>query len=75
MAIGQLQRGLMIYKDKCSSCHSLSLVAFRNLKDLGYNDDQIKAFAAEYDITDGPNADGEMFERPGVAAGVGARGV
>jgi ubiquinol-cytochrome c reductase cytochrome c1 subunit len=61
----QLQRGLKVYKDVCSACHSLDLVAFRTLEDLGYSEAQVKAFAAEYQITDGPNGDGDMFERPG----------
>jgi ubiquinol-cytochrome c reductase cytochrome c1 subunit len=59
----QLQRGLKIYKEVCAACHSMKLVSFRTLSDLGYNDDQIKAFAAEYEVQDGPNADGEMFTR------------
>jgi ubiquinol-cytochrome c reductase cytochrome c1 subunit len=62
----QLQRGLKVYKEVCSACHSMNLVAFRTLGDLGYSDAQVKAFAAEYTITDGPNDDGEMFERPGI---------
>ncbi len=66
--IGQLQRGLMVYKEVCAGCHSLNLVSFRSLKDLGYNEDQIKTFAAEYEVTDGPNDDGEMFERPARAS-------
>jgi ubiquinol-cytochrome c reductase cytochrome c1 subunit len=41
-------------------------VAFRTLEELGYSEAQVKAFAAEYTVQDGPNADGEMFERPGV---------
>jgi ubiquinol-cytochrome c reductase cytochrome c1 subunit len=61
----QLQRGLKIYKEVCSACHSMKLVAFRNLEDLGYSENQVKAFAAEYDVKDGPNAEGEMFERKG----------
>jgi ubiquinol-cytochrome c reductase cytochrome c1 subunit len=61
----QLQRGLQIYREVCSGCHSLKYIAFRNLADLGYTEDQIKAFAAEATITDGPNDDGEMFERAG----------
>ena len=64
--IAQLQRGLKIYKENCSACHSLEYVAFRNLEALGYTEEQVKAFAAEYTVTDGPNADGEMFERPAV---------
>lgn len=63
--IGQLQRGLKVYSEVCSACHGLSLVSYRNLEDLGYNESQIKAFAAEVQVTDGPNDDGEMFERPG----------
>lgn len=63
---GQLQRGLKVYKEVCSACHSMDLVAFRTLADLGYSEAQVKAFAAEYTVQDGPNADGEMFERPGI---------
>lgn len=63
---GQLQRGLKIYRESCSSCHSMHLVAFRNLEALGYSEEQVRALAAEYEIEDGPNADGEMFMRPGI---------
>ena len=62
----QLQRGLKVYAENCSACHSMNKVAFRTLEDLGYSEEQVKAFAANYTITDGPNADGEMFERPGI---------
>jgi ubiquinol-cytochrome c reductase cytochrome c1 subunit len=62
----QLQRGLKVYKEVCSACHSMDLVAFRTLEDLGYSEAQVKAFAAEYTIEDGPNDDGDMFERPGL---------
>jgi ubiquinol-cytochrome c reductase cytochrome b/c1 subunit len=65
---GQLQRGLKIYKEVCSACHALSLVAFRNLADPGgpgYSPAQAAAFAADYKIKDGPNDAGDMFERPG----------
>ncbi|WP_395450498.1 cytochrome c1 [Aminobacter sp. UC22_36] len=60
---GQLQRGLKIYKEVCSACHSMNLVAFRTLEDLGYSEAQVKAFAAEYEVQDGPNGEGEMFTR------------
>ncbi|WP_419903784.1 cytochrome c1 [Kiloniella sp.] len=63
-----MQRGLQVYKEVCSGCHSLDLVAFRNLLDLGYNADEVKAFAADYTVEDGPNDEGEMFERNGIAA-------
>jgi ubiquinol-cytochrome c reductase cytochrome c1 subunit len=63
---GQLQRGLKVYVEVCAACHSLKKVAFRTLEDLGYSDAQVKALAATYTVTDGPNAEGEMFERPAV---------
>lgn len=59
------QRGLQVYRQVCASCHGLRLVAFRNLRALGLTEDQVAAIAAEYQIVDGPNDDGEMFERPG----------
>lgn len=61
---GQLQRGLKVFKEVCAACHSMDLVAFRTLEDLGYDDGQVRALAAEYEVQDGPNADGEMFMRP-----------
>ncbi len=60
-----LQRGLQVYTEVCSSCHSLKYIAYRNLTDLGYNKEEIKAFSANFLVKDGPNDDGEMFERPG----------
>lgn len=60
---GQLQRGLKVYKELCSACHSMNLISYRNLEDLGYTNEQIKNLAAEYEVVDGPNEDGEMFER------------
>ncbi len=63
---GQLQRGLKVYTEVCSACHSMELVSFRTLEDLGYSDAQVKAFAANYEVQDGPNADGEMFTRKAV---------
>ncbi len=65
---GALQRGLKVYKEVCSACHGLSYIAFRNLADPGgpgYSPAQAAAFASEYKIKDGPNDQGEMFERPG----------
>ena len=61
----QLQRGYQVYKEVCSNCHSMKLVAFRNLEDLGYSAGQVKALAATYQIDDGPNDQGEMYKRPG----------
>lgn len=64
----QLQRGLKIYKEVCSACHSMSLVPFRSLEELGYNEAQVKAFAAEYEVPDAPNADGEIVNRKAIPA-------
>ena len=62
----QLQRGFKIYREVCSSCHSAKKIAFRNLSQVGgpgFSDAQVKALAAEYKVKDGPNEQGEMFER------------
>ncbi len=59
------QRGFQVYREVCAACHGLEFVAFRNLATLGYSEDDIKAFAAELTVTDGPNDEGDMFERPG----------
>ena len=61
---GAQQRGFQIYLEVCAACHSLKLVAYRNLAGIGLNEDQIKAVAAEYEVTDGPNDEGEMYSRP-----------
>ena len=63
-----MQRGFQAYREVCSGCHSLDYIAFRNLADLGYNADEIKAIAAEYEVEDGPNDEGEMFMRAAVPA-------
>jgi ubiquinol-cytochrome c reductase cytochrome c1 subunit len=59
------QRGFQVYKEVCSNCHALSLLSYRNLGALGFNEDEVKAIAAGYQVTDGPNDQGEMFQRPG----------
>jgi ubiquinol-cytochrome c reductase cytochrome b/c1 subunit len=65
---GQLQRGFKVYREVCSACHGLKLVAFRDLAapgGPGFTTAEAQAIAAEYKIQDGPNDQGEMFERPG----------
>jgi ubiquinol-cytochrome c reductase cytochrome c1 subunit len=64
----QLQRGFKIYREVCSTCHSLKLLAFRNLADPGgpsFSEAQAATIAAGFQVTDGPNDKGEMFQRPG----------
>jgi ubiquinol-cytochrome c reductase cytochrome c1 subunit len=64
---GSLQRGYQVYTEVCSSCHSMKYVSYRNLFEPGgpeFTEEQVKAIAASFEITDGPNNDGEMFVRP-----------
>ncbi len=44
----QLQRGFQVYKEVCAACHSLSLVSFRDLHALGYNEAEVKAIANQW---------------------------
>lgn len=67
----QLQRGYKVYKEVCSNCHSMKFVSFRNLSQAGgpgFTEEQVKALAATVKVQDGPNDNGEMFERPGKAS-------
>ncbi|MDZ7587930.1 MAG: cytochrome c1 [Parasphingorhabdus sp.] len=66
----QLQRGFQVFKEVCSACHSLRLVAFRNLEDIGYNEDEVKAIAANWAIeTPDINPEtGEPMTRPSLPA-------
>lgn len=60
-----IQRGFKVYKEVCSACHAVKHLYFRNLEDIGFSEGQVKSLAAEYDIQDGPNDQGQMFKRPG----------
>jgi len=60
-----LQRGFQIYSEVCSNCHSMNLLHYRDLEDIGFNEDQVKAIAAGVQVQDGPNDNGDMFQRPG----------
>ena len=59
-----LQRGFQVYKEVCSACHSMNLLSYRNLRAIGFTEEEVKAIAAQYMVTDGPNDQGDMFERP-----------
>jgi ubiquinol-cytochrome c reductase cytochrome c1 subunit len=60
------QRGFQVYKEVCSTCHPVKHLYFRDLADLGYSEDEVKAIAASYQVTnEQPNDQGEMFQRPG----------
>ena len=65
-----LQRGFQVYQEVCAGCHGLEYIAFRNLTELGLNEDQVKAIAAEYEVEDGPDDEGEMFTRPAILSDI-----
>jgi cytochrome c1 len=60
---GELQRGFQVFKEVCASCHALEFIAFRNLVEIGFTEDEAKAIAKEYEVEDGPNDEGDMFMR------------
>ncbi len=64
----QLQRGFTVYQDVCSGCHSLRLVAYRNLAEIGLTEDEIKAVAGEKEVPGDPDEDGEPTMRTAVPA-------
>ena len=58
-----LQRGFQVYREVCAACHGIRHISYRDLKGIGYTNDEIKVIAADYEILDGPNDEGEMFDR------------
>ncbi len=62
---GALQRGFQVYSDVCAACHSLRLVHYRNLADIGFSEVQVKKIAGSVELVDGPNDEGEMYDRAG----------
>ena len=60
------QRGFQVYKEVCSVCHGLKHLYYRNLVALGFSEDEIKEIAKQHTVIDGPNDQGEMFERPAI---------
>lgn len=63
-----IRRGYQVYREVCAACHSLDRIAWRNLVGVSHTADEARAMAEEVEYTDGPNAEGEMFERPGKLA-------
>ena len=59
------QRGYQVYKDVCAGCHALEYISYRNLQEIGFSEEEVKAIASDATVIDGPNDDGEMFERAG----------
>tara|TARA_B100000676_G_scaffold311590_1_gene382029 strand:- start:6549 stop:7334 length:786 start_codon:yes stop_codon:yes gene_type:complete len=61
---GALRRGYQIYSEVCASCHSLEYLSYRNLEEIGFTAEEVKEIAAEYEVQDGPDDEGEMYLRP-----------
>ena len=62
-----LQRGYQVYIEVCAACHSMKYLSYRNLSEPGgpeFTEAQAKAIASNFEVIDGPNSDGEMYERP-----------
>ncbi len=67
----QLQRGFKVYQEVCQACHGMRLVAFRNLAEEGgpsFSEEAAKQIASDYTVVDGPNDDGDMYERSAILA-------
>ncbi|GMQ10006.1 hypothetical protein CsSME_00053181 [Camellia sinensis var. sinensis] len=60
-----IRRGHQVYQQVCASCHSMSLISYRDLVGVAYTEEETKAMAAEIEVVDWPNDEGEMFTRPG----------
>jgi ubiquinol-cytochrome c reductase cytochrome c1 subunit len=63
--LASVQRGFQVYREVCAACHSLNLMSYRNLTGIGFTPAQVKQIAAEYQVSDGPNDDGDYYDRPG----------
>lgn len=59
-----IRRGYQVYQEVCASCHSLERLSFRNLVGVTHTEDALKAIVSDLEVEDGPNDEGEMFERP-----------
>lgn len=60
-----IRRGHQVYQQVCAACHSVQQIHFRNLVGVAYTEDEVKELAGEIEVTDGPNEEGEDYERPG----------
>ena len=60
-----VRRGHQVYAQVCASCHGLRAIAYRNLIGVCYSEDEVKVMAEDIEVQDGPNDEGEMFDRAG----------
>ncbi|OJX11163.1 MAG: cytochrome c1 [Caedibacter sp. 37-49] len=61
----ELQRGFQVYQQVCSTCHGLSHISYRHLKALGFSEAKIKAIAAQKEVQDGFDDEGNPVKRAG----------
>ncbi len=64
----QLQRGFQVYTEVCAACHGLDYVAFRNLEEIGYSEDQVKYLASLYEVEECCDDFGDPIYRPAIPA-------
>jgi ubiquinol-cytochrome c reductase cytochrome c1 subunit len=62
--MASVRRGHQIYQNVCATCHSMNLLAYRNLVDNCYTEAEVRAMCEDFEVTDGPDEEGEMFDRP-----------
>ena len=65
LVLFSIRRGYQVYREVCAACHSLDRIAWRNLVGVSHTVDEVKVMAEEVEYEDGPNDQGEMFQRPG----------
>lgn len=63
-----IRRGYQVYREVCSTCHSLNLVAWRTLVGVSHTSDEVREMAAEFEYDDEPDDEGEPRKRPGKLA-------
>ena len=60
-----VRRGFEVYKQVCAACHSMKFLAYRHLVGVTHTEEEAKILAAQDQITDGPDDQGNMYQRPG----------
>ena len=60
-----VRRGFEVYKQVCAACHSMKYLAYRHLVGVTHTEEEAKIIASQDQITDGPDTQGNMFQRPG----------
>lgn len=63
--MASVRRGHMVFTEICASCHSINRLAYRNLVDNIYTEAEAKELAADVDVPDEPDENGEPRTRAG----------